>query len=740
MIQHLNTSIRDDKGKAVNANSKTEGPQNGKRSTKGFGSILKSLQQGLSKKNESQSESSQRVVQLKDESDIGNKVKSGDEKNVRAVAPESSAGGSDKSDKKSPNSSTTETGNGKISKGSQQKPVPDGSADLTPNSTEKMGTADGSNNASGDTIGVEVNKGTSGATKAGGQEGDALLKQNMASDSESSKQNAAQKEKVNFAGEGSVKPGLSEQKGEPMESSREPVPAAKSKGPESTESAQKGDSSRNFRAEHSGSTETSSSKMTSERPAVSTESQPAATDGREDSTVKKQRTDHVRVASGVGNDSKVTSETPVSSNGKQPVENRFEPAARSVEKNSTPGMSESKVAVNSRGFSAVDNTLKGEQSSSPQVTETQHQNSLANEGKLQTDQKSTGSERPGNAAEQRLFSRGRSEIEKSSAQFSGSRLRPDRSELVRNLSLSSNGTIAAARSNQAETVENTVQDEIRIHLGKEIAANQTSSSLIGNSILVEKVMKNQLRSRKYGEHVLNFANRGEKAVGESQGIRQRQTEPALNTFSPFSKSPFSLSGTQFSLESKLSDDLGSWQELTMDSPSSNENKPSEQQVGGFSRLAEIPVLNFAIRRNVMPNLVQTVQKTLSGQQTSPETWQKHNFTLEEGKNLQVSVRQADGVVYLKLNSSYGELNRLLQQHQNELRDYLEQECNVKVDLQFEGGQDENLSRFFGESRGSKTGSRGKPTLNSAESSTNAETEKVTTTIRKFGYNRMEWMA
>jgi hypothetical protein len=162
----------------------------------------------------------------------------------------------------------------------------------------------------------------------------------------------------------------------------------------------------------------------------------------------------------------------------------------------------------------------------------------------------------------------------------------------------------------------------------------------------------------------------------------------------------------------------------------------------FARMGGMPVSNMLIRRTVMPSLTQAVQKTISAGKATPETWQKHSFELEDGNSIQLSTRQVDGVLQVKLATTSVELSRLMQQYEQEIKQHLEQECQLDVNLQFDGGeQGRAMSNFFGNSSSSQQKAQ---MITSGAGNEQAAAQKadknLQQTVRRFGYNQMEWTA
>ncbi len=163
---------------------------------------------------------------------------------------------------------------------------------------------------------------------------------------------------------------------------------------------------------------------------------------------------------------------------------------------------------------------------------------------------------------------------------------------------------------------------------------------------------------------------------------------------------------------------------------------------GYVRLGELPIANATARRNVLTSFSEVLRQAKPEAQENTEVWQKHSFELEDGNNIELTTRNVDGVLQIKIAASNSELNRLLQQHLQEIKDHLENELTQELDLQFDQNQEDNLSGFFGQSpkqRDNEENTRSKrPSPDGQQISQNHE-PTLQHVIRKFGYNQMEWI-
>lgn len=181
-------------------------------------------------------------------------------------------------------------------------------------------------------------------------------------------------------------------------------------------------------------------------------------------------------------------------------------------------------------------------------------------------------------------------------------------------------------------------------------------------------------------------------------------------------------------------------ELKTGSGDQIEVKEAERQAMNSMRLGEFTVQNTAIRRTVIPGITQTFSKATSEGKAVPENWQKHHFELGEGNKIELSTRQVDGVIQLKLASSSPELNRMLQEYSDEIKEHLEKELNINIDLQFDDHRGQE-SAFSGDHPSQGRGQHGlSMSRQGITEQAKTNTQNLQQTVRQFGYNQMEWTA
>ncbi|MEX0648318.1 MAG: hypothetical protein WEA56_08810 [Balneolaceae bacterium] len=170
----------------------------------------------------------------------------------------------------------------------------------------------------------------------------------------------------------------------------------------------------------------------------------------------------------------------------------------------------------------------------------------------------------------------------------------------------------------------------------------------------------------------------------------------------------------------------------------NENpgmKEIQQVKDPVSAKTEMPSsIQVSNNKNFVGKILHAVRENLQSTHQTENGWKPHQFVFDDGSKVQFGVRQMEGVIQLKLGSSNSELNRLIQQHAGEIREHLESEMDVNVDLQFESGESENY--FPKEAKGGNLSGPGK--ISGTEVGKTAEPEPVIS--RSFGFNNNEWTA
>ncbi|MEX2479026.1 MAG: hypothetical protein WD357_11355 [Gracilimonas sp.] len=181
-------------------------------------------------------------------------------------------------------------------------------------------------------------------------------------------------------------------------------------------------------------------------------------------------------------------------------------------------------------------------------------------------------------------------------------------------------------------------------------------------------------------------------------------------------------------------------EQFMEAAEVTENTSNEQAAMNMNRLAELPINNVFLKRSVIPGLTGAFQKATSAGKDMPQNWQKHSFDLDDGNKIELSTRNVDGVIQVKIASSSIELSKMMQQYGEEIKNHLEQECELSVDLQFDDNQGDAMEGFFGDSPSSgNKGESGNSSGEGPEKILNKRAEEhLQQTVRKFGYNQMEW--
>ncbi len=273
---------------------------------------------------------------------------------------------------------------------------------------------------------------------------------------------------------------------------------------------------------------------------------------------------------------------------------------------------------------------------------------------------------------------------------------------------------------------------------KNISTNNSAKGLEMKSIDASKKkektkVKNDSTARNIGGNASESRDKFLNRLGISNAQAQQKAKPI--EFQGFTG--ISVGGSDLSIEEQKV----SWEEQVTKSVESNaEHEPKTGNGRSSMRLGQMPIANVSLRKKVLPGLTQNIQKAAASEKENPGNWQKHNFVLDDGKNIQLSVRESKGVLQVKMGSMNLDLSKLLQQNLQQIRDHLKQEYGSDIDLQFENQQQGDESQF---SEDTESSDRKRNYRNSFRNDGNPieNVEEITSkTVRNFGYNQMEWTA
>ncbi|SHG14824.1 hypothetical protein SAMN05443144_12029 [Fodinibius roseus] len=247
-------------------------------------------------------------------------------------------------------------------------------------------------------------------------------------------------------------------------------------------------------------------------------------------------------------------------------------------------------------------------------------------------------------------------------------------------------------------------------------------------------------------------NSSEGGTGRSGGRIEGERRSLFGRSSPFAGAgrnnvaTAGVSGTENSTDSippSTGEQELMWKEYSAESADMKDDKETGQSMVGSSslKLGQVPIANAALRTKVLPALTRNAIAAASEARKTPEQWQKHNFVLDDGKKMQLSVREVQGVLQVKMGSMNLDLSKLLQQHLQQIREHLKQEFGAEIDLQLDHPDQEGpASHFSGRSPGRNGRDENPLRSGGGETRTDEAGKAKLKAVRSFGYNEMEWIA
>ena len=302
-----------------------------------------------------------------------------------------------------------------------------------------------------------------------------------------------------------------------------------------------------------------------------------------------------------------------------------------------------------------------------------------------------------------------------------------------------------ATSNQLENSDSTPQSRSQTQI-KTSDKGSFQATSIGKTM--QELADNAKKSMKIEQKAEKVLKKG-REQNESVSGKRRLTAPDMqtNSITPTPKnSPSSFKNyleSQHIVELKINNS-NNFKIANAENKQLDFNfEGGTEQLGAESKLNQDVKLNATFhqinsatgRRAMSVQVAQSIQRGLSHQSNNMELWQKHRFVFDDGKTLNISVRNTEGMLQLQLGTGNSELSKLIQQNLNELHGYLQQQLNINIDLNMQNFGSEQFENEKDSSNGqvSSTGM-----MESAPESGVMESSRNPT--RYFGFNQKEWTA
>ena len=145
----------------------------------------------------------------------------------------------------------------------------------------------------------------------------------------------------------------------------------------------------------------------------------------------------------------------------------------------------------------------------------------------------------------------------------------------------------------------------------------------------------------------------------------------------------------------------------------------------------------SVKKNVMQKLVSFMRQQQVQKNQQTELWQKHRLVLDDGKAVHVASRTAEGLLTLQLGVQNQELNKLLQQHLQEIKAHLQEQFGMNIDVQLQDSGQQGDSELNRKETGGGH-SVADAALAGAEGA--QQDEQQAPRVRNLGFNTNEWIA
>ncbi|MGD8428089.1 MAG: hypothetical protein PVH63_10670 [Balneolaceae bacterium] len=144
------------------------------------------------------------------------------------------------------------------------------------------------------------------------------------------------------------------------------------------------------------------------------------------------------------------------------------------------------------------------------------------------------------------------------------------------------------------------------------------------------------------------------------------------------------------------------------------------------------------RRQFSVQMARQLRQTTAEKSPATKRWSHHRFVLDDGKSVNVSVRHADGAMQLQLSAGNSELSKIIHQHIDEIRQHLQKQMNIEINLQLQNFGDQEAGS--GRKRAPKKSGPSNAGSNLIGKEIEAAEHTSTRTARYLGFNNNEWTA
>jgi len=289
-----------------------------------------------------------------------------------------------------------------------------------------------------------------------------------------------------------------------------------------------------------------------------------------------------------------------------------------------------------------------------------------------------------------------------------------------------------------EQTNATGENDRQITRQQKIAANNFSSLKNGKEAgladamekVTEQVTSKNGKGKKSEPHRNN--SRGRLPLS-NRSMKSSMSKKMFAGFSDNGNSDYSSKEQKFKLE----------QHDTISPEGTDKEKMSKGMDSSGFKLNQMPVANAFLRQRIIPGLTKSIKNAARSTRNGNNTgkWEKHNFVLEDGKNINLSVRENKGILQVKMGSLNVDLRKLLQQNMHQIKQHMKQEFGTNIDLQFSnnGEQQQSSGPFKGSSQHRNSGNQSNQ-FSDGKVATQTTGRGSVNSVRNFGYNQMEWQA
>lgn len=295
-----------------------------------------------------------------------------------------------------------------------------------------------------------------------------------------------------------------------------------------------------------------------------------------------------------------------------------------------------------------------------------------------------------------------------------------------------------AKENDDQKISDEKSSAKKVDVLKTQVVDKKQSDTVEKTKTVNSEVLKEAKKLKNQSDSVEISDAKEKAESSKESLHERFAKASTtnsevrNSRQTPSNAPNAQAITGAGIEREFSD-----QEVE-ENPKTNLSASELRKLDSSEENNEAKLLNNSgfmnLRREISGRIAGIIQRQAQSSNSSG-SWQHHRFSLDGGKSLNVSMKQSEGKIQLMLGTGNSEIQKLLQQHIQEIRTHLQEQFEIEIELELRQDAENGQNQGFAENLKKNELNNTDKVSTEQETSNSSETDN---SVRSFGFNKNEW--